>query len=84
MDHLKTVGARLRLALSGVIIVFGIALSMSIVRLAAFNSTESAYDLVVAGKAADPPTRRGLSTAAIEMLLVKEGAALFRGERPCR
>jgi len=41
MDHLKTVGARLRLALSGVIIVFGIALSMSIVRLAAFNSTVS-------------------------------------------
>jgi methyl-accepting chemotaxis protein len=41
MDHLKTVGARLRLALSGVIIVFGIALTISMVRLAGFNSTVS-------------------------------------------
>jgi precorrin-3B synthase len=51
---------------------------------AALVATESGYDLVVTGKAADPPARRGLSTAAIETLLLKEGATLFRGERPCR
>jgi methyl-accepting chemotaxis protein len=38
---MSTVGARLRFALSGVIIVFGMALTMSIVRLAAFDSTVS-------------------------------------------
>jgi methyl-accepting chemotaxis protein len=41
LNYLNTVGARFRLALSGVIIVFGIALTVSIVRLAAFNSTVS-------------------------------------------
>lgn len=44
-------------------------------------ATESGYDLVVAGKAADPPARRGLSSAAIEQLIVNERAALFKGGR---
>jgi precorrin-3B synthase len=46
------------------------------------TATGTGYDLIVAGKAGDPPTRRGLSTAAIETLLATEGAALFAGERP--
>jgi precorrin-3B synthase len=44
-------------------------------------ATENGYDLVVDGKAADRPVRRGLSSAAIETLLAGEGAKLFEGER---
>ena len=45
-------------------------------------ATEIGYDFVVAGKAADPPARGGLSSAAIEQLIVNERAALFKGGRP--
>ena len=46
------------------------------------TATEMGYDLVLAGKAGDPPARRGLSSARIEALLAAEGASLFAGERP--
>ena len=45
-------------------------------------ATESGYDLILAGKAGDPPVRRGLSSAAVEALLAGEGAKMFAGERP--
>jgi precorrin-3B synthase len=45
------------------------------------TATETGYDLILAGKAGDPPVRRGLSAADIEKLLVAEGATLFAGER---
>jgi precorrin-3B synthase len=45
-------------------------------------ATESGYDLVIGGRAIDPPVRRGLSSAAIEVFLTGEGAKLFEGERP--
>ncbi len=45
-------------------------------------ATESGYDLVIAGSAADRPARRGLSVVAIEAFLAGEGAKLFEGERP--
>jgi precorrin-3B synthase len=50
--------------------------------VAALTATESGYDLILAGRANDPPARRGLSRAAIEQLLVSEGAGMFVGERP--
>ena len=46
------------------------------------TATEMGYDLILAGKAGDPPAQRGLSNAGIEELLVAEGATLFAGERP--
>jgi precorrin-3B synthase len=49
---------------------------------ATLTATETGYDLIVAGRAGDPPARRGLSKAAIEELLVSEGAGMFAGERP--
>ena len=45
-------------------------------------ATDNGYDLVIAGRAADRPARRGLSDAAIEAFLAGEGAKLFEGERP--
>ena len=45
-------------------------------------ASESGYDLVVHGRAADPPARRGVQSAAIETFLAGEGAKLFEGERP--
>ncbi len=45
-------------------------------------ASESGYDLVVHGRAADPSARRGLSSAAIETFLASEGAKLFEDERP--
>jgi precorrin-3B synthase len=45
-------------------------------------ATENGYNLLVDGKAADPPTGRGLSSAAIEAFLAGEGAKLFESERP--
>jgi precorrin-3B synthase len=45
-------------------------------------ATESGYDLVIGGRAADRPVRCGLSSAAIHAFLTGEGAKLFRGERP--
>ena len=46
------------------------------------TATGAGYDLVLAGKAGDPPLRRGLANAAIEALLAGESARLFAGERP--
>jgi len=45
------------------------------------TATETGYDLVLAGKAGDPPARRGLSAATIEALLVAEAATLVPAER---
>ncbi|MGA9851165.1 MAG: hypothetical protein WBQ45_26450, partial [Roseiarcus sp.] len=45
-------------------------------------ATESGYDLVISGRAADQPVRRGLSSMAIDAFLAGEGAKLFEGERP--
>jgi len=45
------------------------------------TATETGYDLVLAGKAGDPPARRGLSAATIEALLVAEAATLVSAER---
>jgi precorrin-3B synthase len=49
---------------------------------ATLTATETGYDLILAGRAGDPPARRGLSKAAIEELLFSEGASMFAGERP--
>jgi precorrin-3B synthase len=48
---------------------------------ATLTATGAGYDLILAGKAGDPPARRGLSNAAIEELLVGKGASIFAGER---
>ena len=48
---------------------------------ATLTATEAGYDLILAGKADDPPARRGLSAATIEALLVAEAATLFPVER---
>ena len=45
-------------------------------------ATEDGYDLIVAGRASHEASRHGLSSAAIEALLVDQRAALFEGERP--
>jgi precorrin-3B synthase len=49
---------------------------------ATLTATETGYDLVLKGKAGDPPARRGLSNARIEELLANEGDMIFAGERP--
>ena len=45
-------------------------------------ATDDGYDLVAAGKASDPPARRGLTIGAIDALLANEARRLFDGERP--
>ena len=49
---------------------------------ATFTATATGYDLILAGKAADPPARRGLSSAQVAELLAGEGAMIFAAERP--
>jgi precorrin-3B synthase len=49
---------------------------------ATLTATASGYDLILAGKAGDPPARRGLENAAIEALLASESLRLTAGERP--
>jgi precorrin-3B synthase len=49
---------------------------------ATFTATASGYDLILAGRAGDPPSRRGLSSAEVAQLLASEGAEVFRAERP--
>ena len=44
-------------------------------------ATKSGYDLVLNGRAGDPPARRGLSPQAVDALIGAEGAALFAAER---
>jgi precorrin-3B synthase len=48
---------------------------------ATLTASELGYDLVLAGRASDPPLQRGLSNAKIEELLVTDGITLFAGER---
>ena len=49
---------------------------------ATLTATATGYDLILGGKAGDPPARRGLSSARIEQLLADEGASMFAGEGP--
>jgi precorrin-3B synthase len=44
------------------------------------TATESGYDLILAGKAGDPPERRGLSNAWVEEFFGAEGARIFAGK----
>ena len=50
---------------------------------AALTATATGYDLIIAGRAGDPPARRGLSGAEVAELLANEGALMFgAGGRP--
>jgi precorrin-3B synthase len=49
---------------------------------ATLTATERGFDLILAGRASDPPVRRGLSSARIEQLLVTEVARMFGREGP--
>jgi precorrin-3B synthase len=49
---------------------------------ATVTATTKGYDLILAGRAGDPPTRRGLSSAEVAQLLASEGASLFPGAGP--
>jgi precorrin-3B synthase len=51
---------------------------------ATLTATEWGYDLILAGKAGDPPARRALSNARIEQLIVAEGVTLFAAGRAPR
>jgi precorrin-3B synthase len=46
------------------------------------TATAKGYDLILAGRAADPPTRRDLTRAEVEQLLAREGASLFASAGP--
>jgi precorrin-3B synthase len=48
---------------------------------ATLTATATGYDLILGGKAGDPPMRRGLSGAEVERLLANEGARMFAPER---
>jgi precorrin-3B synthase len=45
------------------------------------TATATGYDLILGGRAGDPPVRRSLSGAEIEPLLANEGARMFVAER---
>jgi precorrin-3B synthase len=45
-------------------------------------ATDAGYDLVLAGRAGDPPVLRRLSNAKVEEILAREGARIFAGEGP--
>ena len=49
---------------------------------ATLTATATGYDLVLAGKAGDPPARHSLSSAEVAQLLADEGARMFKSERP--
>ena len=49
---------------------------------ATFTATARGYDLILDGRAGDPPARRGLSSAEVAQLLAREGASLFAGAGP--
>jgi sulfite reductase beta subunit-like hemoprotein len=49
---------------------------------ATLTATATGYDLILAGRASDPPTRRGLSSAEVAQLLEGEGARVFGAEGP--
>ena len=46
------------------------------------TATATGYDLILDGRAGDPPARRGLSSAEVAQLLASEGASLFAGAGP--
>jgi precorrin-3B synthase len=46
------------------------------------TATANGYDLVLDGRAGDPPSRRGLSSGEAARLLANEGASLIAGARP--
>ena len=48
---------------------------------ATLTATATGYDLILGGRAGDPPVRRNLSGAEIEPLLANEGARMFLAER---
>jgi len=48
---------------------------------ATFTATATGYDLILAGRAGDPPARRGLSSAEVAELLANEGASMFAYKR---
>ncbi len=47
---------------------------------ATFTATATGYDLILDGRAGDPPMRRGLSSAEAARLLGGDGANMFAGE----
>jgi precorrin-3B synthase len=49
---------------------------------ATFTATTSGYDLILGGRAADPPARRGLSSVEVAHLLASDDASLFAGAGP--
>jgi precorrin-3B synthase len=49
---------------------------------ATFTATTTGYDLILDGRAGDPPARRGLSSAQVMQLLANEGVGMFGPERP--
>jgi precorrin-3B synthase len=46
---------------------------------ATFTATATGYDLILDGRAGDPPVRRGLSSAEVARLLAGEGVNMFAG-----
>jgi precorrin-3B synthase len=44
-----------------------------------FTATPNGYDLILGGRAGDPPMRRGLSRAEVAQFIVGEGAGMFPG-----
>ncbi len=46
------------------------------------TATTRGYDLILGGRAGDPPARRGLTRAEVAQLLAREGASLFAGAGP--
>ena len=49
---------------------------------ATFTATAKGYDLIVGGRAGDPPVRRGLSRAEVAQFLAVEGGGMFPGAGP--
>jgi precorrin-3B synthase len=48
---------------------------------ATFTATATGYDLILGGRAADPPMRRNLSSAEVADLVAAEGARMFADQR---
>jgi precorrin-3B synthase len=49
---------------------------------ATFTATAKGYDLILGGRAGDPPMRRGLSRAEVAQFIVGQGAGMFSGAGP--
>jgi precorrin-3B synthase len=49
---------------------------------ATLTATHAGYDLILAGRAGDPPVRRGVSSAGVARVIEGEGANMFASERP--